>query len=380
MQMASGDRISLQTYQFVGANPGKKVYIQANLHGAELAGNAVIHQLIEFLTDLDASKLAGEVLLVPVCNPLGVNQRSHHFSAGRYNPYDGRDWNRIFWDHENEDEDIEAFVRSHLACDPSTIVQNYRQRIQASFQNQLGQLQSPAGAPVHEHYRAQLQSLALEADCLIDLHSSSDRGLTYLYYFRDRSDSAAFFGLDFAILLDEYDGDAFDEAFIKPWLALEAAFADQGRPLRFDIEAFTLELGTGMELNPESVAKGLQGVKHYLYKKGVFVGPENPPANSYPLFFTHRSAVKKYYATAGGMIQARVKPGTWVEVGDRLYQLLSFNKSGQPPQVIEIQAHVAGLVYDVSINHAVNQGEYVLALVQPEGDEEDGEAKEAGEE
>ena len=369
MQMASGDRISLQTYQFVGANPGKKVYIQSNLHGAELAGNAVIHQLIDFLTDLDPSALAGEILLVPVCNPLGVNQRSHHFSAGRYNPYDGRDWNRIYWDYEKEDEDIEAFVRSHLKSDPITIVQHYRHRIQTCFQAQRERLQTPAGAPVHEHYCAQLQSLALDADYLIDLHSSSDRGLNYLYYFRDRANSAAFFGLDFAILLDRYDGDAFDEAFMKPWLALEFAFIQQGQPLRFDIEAYTLELGTGMELNPNSVAKGLQGVKHYLGQKGVLVGLKPPYSDHPPHFFTQRNAVKKYYATVGGMIQTRVNPGTWVEVGDRLYQLLSFNKSGQPPNVIEIQAQAAGLVYDVSINHAVNQGEYVLAVVQTDSRE-----------
>ena len=366
MQMASGDRISLQTYQFVGANPGKKVYIQANLHGAELAGNAVIHQLIEFLTDLDASALAGEIWLVPVCNPLGMNQRSHHFAAGRYNHYDGRDWNRIYWDYEQEGEDIEAFVRSHLDSDPILIVQNYRHRIQASFQAQLKHLNAPAGTPVHKLYRARLQSLVLDADCVIDLHSSSNRGLDYLYYFRDRADSAAYFGLDFAILLDEYDGDAFDEAFIKPWLALEAMFAKAGRPMRFDIEAWTLELGTGMALNPESVAKGLQGIQHYLYQKGVLGGLETPSAADPPQFFVRRNAVKKYYAIAGGLIQARVNPGTWVEVGDRLYQLLSFNKSGQPPTVIEIQAQAAGLVYDISINHAVNQGEYVLALVQPD--------------
>jgi predicted deacylase len=33
--MASGDRLSLQLYKFTGATPGKKAYIQANLHGAE---------------------------------------------------------------------------------------------------------------------------------------------------------------------------------------------------------------------------------------------------------------------------------------------------------------------------------------------------------
>ena len=52
-QMASGDRLYLQLYKFIGAQPGKKVYIQSNLHGAEIAGNAVIHQLIEFLLTIN---------------------------------------------------------------------------------------------------------------------------------------------------------------------------------------------------------------------------------------------------------------------------------------------------------------------------------------
>jgi len=62
-QMASGDRLSLQVYKFIGASPGKKVYIQSNLHGAEIAGNAVIHQLIEFLLTVNDTDLTGEIWL-----------------------------------------------------------------------------------------------------------------------------------------------------------------------------------------------------------------------------------------------------------------------------------------------------------------------------
>jgi hypothetical protein len=67
-QMASGDRLFLQVYKFIGANPGKKVYIQSNLHGAEISGNAVIHQLIEFLLSINDTDLVGEIWLIPVCN------------------------------------------------------------------------------------------------------------------------------------------------------------------------------------------------------------------------------------------------------------------------------------------------------------------------
>jgi len=39
---------SRSKYINFGAKPGKKVYLQANLHGAEIAGNAVVYQLISF--------------------------------------------------------------------------------------------------------------------------------------------------------------------------------------------------------------------------------------------------------------------------------------------------------------------------------------------
>ena len=57
LQLASGDTLSLQVYKFIGKQPGKKVYIQSNLHGAEIVGNAVIQQLIEFLSTLNEEQI-----------------------------------------------------------------------------------------------------------------------------------------------------------------------------------------------------------------------------------------------------------------------------------------------------------------------------------
>ena len=100
LTMASGDTLSLQVYKFIGDRPGKKIYIQANLHGGEIVGNAVIQQLIDYLLSVEQERIQGEIWLVPVCNPLGTNQRSHFFATGRFNSYDGKNWNRIFWDYE----------------------------------------------------------------------------------------------------------------------------------------------------------------------------------------------------------------------------------------------------------------------------------------
>ncbi|MEG3863598.1 succinylglutamate desuccinylase/aspartoacylase domain-containing protein [Microcoleus sp. herbarium12] len=365
VQLASGDRLSLQVYQFRGAIPGKKAYIQSNLHGAEISGNAVIHQLIEFLMSQDSNQLIGEILLVPVCNPVGVSQRSHHFSPGRYNHYDGEDWNRIFWDFEKEGEDIQAFAKSHINLDADTIKYKYRKEIAWSFAKQLARINAPSCRPYSEIYRYQLQSLCLDADYVLDLHSSTNQAVDYIYCFSSRSESAKAFLLDRGILFDEYDGDAFDEAFLKPWLALEKSLTELGSAIVFDVEAWTLELGSGMQMNPESVAKGLRGIKNYLATKGLLKieGFPLPETAAHPMILTPKNSVKKYYAPAGGMIQNRVQLGSFVKKGDRLYQILSFNKNGELPSLVEVSAESDVFVFDVSTNHSVNQGEYVLSVM-----------------
>ncbi|MEM6752853.1 MAG: succinylglutamate desuccinylase/aspartoacylase family protein [Cyanobacteria bacterium P01_C01_bin.38] len=373
-QMASGDVFSLQVYKFIGANPGKKVYIQSNLHGAEIVGNAVIHQLIEFLWMLDNTDLIGEIWLLPVCNPMGTNQRSHHFSSGRYSAYEAKDWNRIFWDFEKDISEVSndrenlllAFAQSQLDLDLEQIRNNFLDAIKQQFVNLSYDINSDYGVPYTDKFSYKLQSLSLDADYLIDIHSSTNQGLDYLYYFDNREESAKFFLLDFGILLDEYDGDAFDEAFIKPWLALEKCFLQLGRTVKFDVEAWTLELGRGMEMIPESVTKGVRGIKNYLKQKGVlasYLKLDDIPQRNHQMNFKTKSKATKYYATVGGMINSRVALGTEVKAGKQLYQILSFNKQGKLPTMVDIFADRDGFVFDVSANQAVNEGEFVLGII-----------------
>ena len=80
--LASGDRLFIQVYKFVGTLPGKQVYLHSNLHGAEIVGNAIIHQLIDFLTTLDDSQVTGDIWLVPACNPLSNNKLHYNLATG----------------------------------------------------------------------------------------------------------------------------------------------------------------------------------------------------------------------------------------------------------------------------------------------------------
>ena len=365
LQLASGDRLSLQVYRFIGANPGNKVYLQANLHGCEIVGNQVIHQLIEFLRTLDPRQIKGEIWLVPVCNPLATNQRNHFFSTGRFNSYDGKDWNRIFWDYEKETENLERLAQSYLKLDPKKIAIKYLQEIQQALVKQKEELQTQKSAPYNKHYRYQLQSLCLDANYVIDIHSSSNQGIDYIYCFKTREDSAKYFLLDRGILMTQYDGDAFDEAFMKPWLALERKLERLGRKIKLDRESWTLELGSGMDINAKSVEKGVKGIKNYLVAKGI-INLENYNLTTTEIKLVTKNNIAQYYAPIGGMIRNRVSLNTQVKAGELIYQILSFNKKRELPAVIDIYAIKNGLVFDQATNQAVNQGEYVLSIMNDE--------------
>lgn len=370
--LASGDTLSLQVYRFIGDRPGKKVYIQSNLHGAEVSGNVVLQQLIALLCNLDPSQLQGEIWIVPNCNPFSANQRSHHFSSGRYNPYTGHDWNRIFWDYEKYAADhpqecsIATFAAQHRDDRPDQLIQSFRQQIRHRFDAIADAFHTPHGLPLEQRYRYHLQDLCLDADYVIDCHSSSNLAVNYLYCFHDRQASADAFLLKYGILMHDYDGDAFDEAFCKPWLALERELGQLDRAIVFDIEAWTLEIGSGMDADPDAIYRGLRGIKNYLVTKGVLDLPKFPLVQtlSHRTQFFERSQLVNYYAPRGGTLSQRPLVGTIVNAGQRLYQLASFNRNGQTPELIEIHTPKRGLVFDVARNCSLNEGEYVLGVME----------------
>jgi predicted deacylase len=370
--LASGDTLSLQLYRFVGDRPGKKVYLQSNLHGAEVSGNVVLRELIALLCDLDSSQLQGEIWIVPNCNPFAANQRSHHFSSGRYNPYTGHDWNRIFWDYENhaaahpQDCSIATFAEQHRDDSPDQLIESFRQQIRRTFDTIADTFHTPHGLPLEQRYRYHLQDLCLDADYVIDCHSSSNLAVNYLYCFHDRQPSADAFLLKYGILMQDYDGDAFDEAFCKPWLALERELTKLDRTIVFDVEAWTLEVGSGMDADPDAIYRGLRGIKNYLVTKGVLDLPKFPLVQSlsHRTQLFERSQLVNYYAPRGGTLSQRPLIGAIVPAGQQLYQLVTFNRDGNTPETIEVSTPRRGIVFDVARNCSLNEGEYVLGVME----------------
>lgn len=359
--LASGDFLQLKVYRFVGNSEGKKVYIQANLHGAEIVGNAVIYELIKCFSSLQPQDINGEIILVPLCNPVGVNQRHHFFSTGRFNPHDGQNWNRIFWDCSSEiSKEIDSFLEENFDLSEAEIYRIYKDKIRRKLEKKIEEEDRIRGLSFSEKYRNLLQKLSALADYVIDIHSSSVSAISYIYTFKGREKSAEYFGFDYGVLVDEIEGKAFDEAFLNPWLKLEEKLAEKGKKVVFDVESWTLELGSGMKIEEESVERGVSGIINYLAFKKVLNIRLLPIARKIKLI--PKSQMKHYYAPKGGIIRNRLPAGSIIRKGETLYQLVSFEKREAMPTITEVVSVDEGIVYDVSTNDTVNEGEYVLGI------------------
>ncbi|OUR82059.1 hypothetical protein A9Q75_06785 [Colwellia psychrerythraea] len=76
-EMASGAKLTVPVYVFKAENNSSpSVYIQANMHGAEVQGNAVIFQLLELLQHCN---LQGNITLVPYANPVACNHKNGEY-------------------------------------------------------------------------------------------------------------------------------------------------------------------------------------------------------------------------------------------------------------------------------------------------------------
>ena len=91
----NGDSVHLRVYEFDSKEPGPTVYIQANVHGSELQGNAVIYHVLEHLKQGD---FKGRWIIVPQANPVGINSKSIHFTNGRVSQISGENFNRTYSD------------------------------------------------------------------------------------------------------------------------------------------------------------------------------------------------------------------------------------------------------------------------------------------
>ena len=183
-----GSRRELTVWRFgkTGARP--KVYLQAALHASEMTGVMALHHLVDKLTVLEAEgRIVGEVVVVPVANPIGLSEFIGGAQDGRFEQLSHANYNRGF---PELSEAVAERIAGRIGSDPDANT--------ALIRATVGEIL--AETPPHnefDHLKRTLLALALDADVVLDFHS--DRVAAMFMYINaidwpDLSDLAAWLG------------------------------------------------------------------------------------------------------------------------------------------------------------------------------------------
>src|SRR5690349_640314 len=112
-----GTTRSLTMHRFGAPGARPKVYVQAGLHADEIPGMLTAHHLINQLDEAERrGDIKGEILVVPVANPIGLDQYVAGRLLGRTSLEQGSNFNRGFADLVDR---IAPLVEPRLGDDPA---------------------------------------------------------------------------------------------------------------------------------------------------------------------------------------------------------------------------------------------------------------------
>ncbi|MCP1489821.1 putative deacylase [Pseudomonas fluorescens] len=316
---------------------GKKVYLQAGLHADEHPGILALHHLKNHLLTLEAAgRLTGEVILVPIANPIGLGNYLFGRQLGRFELSSRENFNRNYLDLA---ELVCEQVSSELGNDPTANVVLIRRCIR----ERLEALQPRTAL---ESLRLTLLRLASAADYVLDVHCDSE-AVVHLYTHSKQQEQArvlaGFTGAHAVLHATEQGGPnaktfSFDESFTAVWDRLQQHFPHLPIPLA--TFSATLELRGLYDVSHELATRDAEALLAYLGHLGLIADAEvevpTPLCEPTPL-----AGVEVLNAPHAGVVAYRAPIGSRVDPGTALADVID-PLSGQ---VSTLYSSVAGLFY-----------------------------------
>ena len=328
-QNASGRNLNVPIYEISDGVDGPNVYIQSSIHGAEVQGNVVIYHLIQALKDMP---IKGKITLIPNCNPVGTNIKAGEYTLGRFDPVNGTNWNRGY--HFDADR-IKQFASTIGQKDTTkAIKQAFKKVLKTSIDEKLKQAW---GIGLAQQLNLKLQSLAIDADFVLDLHNGPV-STRHIYIPEYAKASAKLFSIPHCIFIPNVFAGALDEAcFCTWWTLAEELLKQHNFQHDFGVEAFTLEMGSQEVIDFAEGQKDANSILGYLASKGVIESSVYVPKvmNRIGVYLAD---YKTLFTDFGGMVEYTVKPGDHVKEGDTIAKVLNIDDLDNDHGVNEIKA------------------------------------------
>ncbi len=366
---ATGHELTAPVFIARGRQERPFAYLQANVHGGELQGNAAIVALFDLL---ERESLRGTVVLVPRVNPVSANQQVGDYVAGVYDFLSGNNFNRGYLYLTGPSRsasaasyvDVDSFAAAHESSPIGDIREEFRESLKAAL-DAIEEESRVWGTDARLDFVLAIQRMAVEADLVLDLHTG-DRAPRYLYAPEGALAAARAFGFPFVLEVPARFGGALDEASFVPWQDLSEAFKRIGRD---DVprlaDGYTVELGSmnafSLDAGREDARRIASALRHY----GILDGePEAPPAR---ITACSIGDYRSLHAPVGGLVDLAVEPGTPVKAGDVVVRLVDPSRCRLPPRsadaITEVKAPEDGVVLLFHAFSSVPKGARLFSMM-----------------
>ena len=339
-----GTEREIVSFHYGDGKPGQKIYIQSSLHADELPGMLVAHHLRKRFADLEAAgKISGEVVVVPVANPVGLSQTMLRSQIGRFEMATGENFNRHY---PAMYPGIVERVESKLTADGEANTRAVRETM-------LQELDALKPQTELEHMRNVLMRLSCDADVVLDLHCDSDAVL-HLYtgtpLWSQCEPLARYMGAYATLLATESGDNPFDEACSQTWWQLEEHFRNRF-PIPMACLSVTVELRSQNDVNHELAMQDAENIIAFLTHRGVIAGTALPlPELKYPA--TPLAGSEALEAPISGVVAFLKKPGEWVEAGTVIAEVINPITA----EVRTLACNTAGVLYALENRYFATAG------------------------
>ncbi len=331
--MSSGTARELISLHYGSTIGAKKVYIQSSLHADEIPGMLVVHYLRKHLEALESSGLiAGEIVVVPIANPIGLDQEIQGSMFGRFDFATGINFNRGY--HYLTPK-LLPVLEGKLG---ENAIENVRVIREASHQI-LRQWQ-----PVDQaaHLKKILQTLSVDADIVLDLHCDN-QAVMHLYtgtpLLAATMPLARHLGAQ-AVLTSVLSGDdPFDETCSRHWWELAQHFGDT-KPIPSACLSITVELRGETEVSHALAQHDAAAIIAFLQHAG-HIGGDCPDIPAAMCEATPLEGVEPIVAAHAGVLVFSKELGSYVEAGESIGDLVDPVSGDVTPML----ATVSGILF-----------------------------------
>jgi predicted deacylase len=359
-----GNERSLTAIHYGDQNSQKKAYIQAGLHADEAPGFVVMHHLIKLFDQADsANTIDGQIILVPVANPIGVSQWRDEILQGRFDFFNSINFNR---QHLDMTAQIAGRIKDQLHDTPEENVVLIRK----AAGEVLSSIESKDEAAYLKHL---LLSMSYDADIVLDLHCD-DQAALHVYLgtplWPDAADLPAQMGAEVTLLADDSGVTPFDEACGRIWWQLAEKFPDH--PIPPACLSATVELRGISDVSHENGAQDADNIYLFLQRRGFIQGeaPDLPPLRNES---TPLRGVEHVKAPAPGVVVFLKQPGDHIKKGDVIAEIVNPLEEQMDNRITIVRSGIDGIVFSTKTDRYARPGRILAKIAGKEPLKEKGE-------